>query len=145
MFFFISIVYGFFLYQGTFALEYDYGKAEKYTVPLREHSVIVTKEGYYPKNISVFEGEKIRFYLTSTLKEPSCLLIQEKNLFLPAEKGKISEGEVFFKRPGKFKFYCPSGNIKGQITVLQKITEEKKIKREIASKRPKPVWRPREE
>jgi hypothetical protein len=27
------------------------------TKPLREVSVIVTKEGYYPKSISVFEGD----------------------------------------------------------------------------------------
>ena len=39
--------------------------------PTREVAVIVTKEGYYPRSLSVFEGERIKFFVTSTLEEPN--------------------------------------------------------------------------
>jgi len=36
----------------------------------REVSVIVTAEGYYPKSLTVFQGESVKFYVTSTVEAP---------------------------------------------------------------------------
>jgi hypothetical protein len=128
------------------ALEEQLLKPKKFDVPMREHSVIVTDEGYYPKHISLFVGEKIHFYLTSTLPNPSCLLMPDKNLFLSAVKGKVSEGEAFFNKAGTYKFYCPTGKIVGRITVLaKKVAEEERPKKRAPASVSKKlrVWRPR--
>jgi hypothetical protein len=55
--------------------------------PSREISIIVTKEGYYPRSLSVFEGEKVKFYVTSTLDEPHCMIVEGHKVFLAANKG----------------------------------------------------------
>lgn len=107
--------------------------------PVREISVIVTKEGYYPKSISVFEGEKVKFFVTSTLEEPHCLIVEAHKVFLAANKGKVTEGEAHFERAGEYAFYCPSSKNDGKIVVLKKHVP----KREIASER-KTIWTPRE-
>lgn len=124
---------------GPYAL--DYGAEVKYEVPIREHGVIVTNEGYYPKRLSIFAGEKIKFFVTSTADQPSCLLVKGKEIFLAAEKGKMAEGEAFFERPGVYTYYCPTGNIEGKITVLPK---KSKVRRSVASKKVR-VWIPKEE
>jgi plastocyanin len=110
--------------------------------PLRELSIIVTKEGYYPKSVSVFEGEKIKFYLTSTLEEPSCLIVESHKVFMAANKGKVTEGEALFDKPGEFAFYCPSSKSDGKIVVLKK----QMPKRDIASERntDSALWTPKE-
>ena len=58
---------------------------------MREVSIIVTKEGYYPKSVSVFEGEKIRFFVTSTVEDPGCVIVESHKVFLAATKGKVTE------------------------------------------------------
>lgn len=109
--------------------------------PLREISVIVTNEGFYPDKIAVFEGEKVRFFVTSTTEVPQCLVIDRHKIFLGAAKGKMSEGEAIFNTPGKYKFYCPSSKARGSLTVIGKsgktVTKEKKVvtKSESESKR----------
>lgn len=123
----------------------DYAEVEKFTThPLREISVIVTKEGYYPKQISIFEGEKIRFFVTTTEEEKSCLTLPEKDLFMAANPGRITEKEVLFKKAGRYEFYCPANKIRGRLTVLKK----KDVRRDIASKVKKKtvhkVWRPKD-
>lgn len=113
----------------------------KKTVPTREVAIIVTKEGYYPKSLSVFEGEKVKFYLTSTVEEPHCLIVEGHKVFMAANKGKITEAEVVFDKAGDFVFYCPSSNIDGKVVVLKKVMP----KREIASEKGEAsVWMPRE-
>jgi plastocyanin len=109
------------------------------TKPLREVSVIVTKEGYYPKSISVFEGEKVKFYVTSTVEDPHCMIVESHKVFMAATKGKITESEVVFDKPGEFAFYCPSSKNDGKIVVLKK----SQPKREVASEK-KDYWTPRE-
>jgi hypothetical protein len=87
--------------------------------PMREISVIVTKEGYYPKSLSVFEGEKIKFYVTSTVEES------------------------VFDRAGEFAFYCPGSKNDGKIVVIRKVVAQPK--REVASDKNEPaVWMPKE-
>ncbi len=108
--------------------------------PLREVSVIVTKEGYYPKHLTVFQGEKVRFYVTSTVETPDCVIIQGHKVFLAATKGKITEGETTFDQAGTFAFYCPSSKHDGKITVLQR--QDQRQRRGIASD--PEVWTPKE-
>ena len=122
-----------------FGLEYKNFEAKSYTFPTRKLSLIATDEGYYPNNLVIFEGEKIELTLTSTSKDPSCLILKDKGVFLEASKGKISEANIQFKKPGTYKFHCPSQKIEGKVTVLQKIRPEVEVKRSPA------YWMPREE
>lgn len=110
--------------------------------PTREVAIIVTKEGYYPKSISVFEGEKIKFYVTSTVEEPNCMIVEAHKVFLAASKGKITEGEAVFNKAGEFAFYCPSSKNDGKVVVLKKQTP----KREVASEKNHDgmLWTPKE-
>jgi hypothetical protein len=110
--------------------------------PTREVSIIVTKEGYYPRSISVFEGEKIKFYVTSTLEGPGCMIVESHKVFLAANKGKIAEGEALFDKAGEFAFYCPGSKNDGRVVVMKKVAP----KREIASdkKNESMIWTPRE-
>ena len=112
--------------------------AESSIRPMREVAVIVTQEGYYPKSLSVFEGEKIKFYLTSTVEEPHCMIVESHKVFLAANKGKITEAEVVFDKAGEFSFYCPSSKNNGKVVVLKKQVP----KRDVASE--KKHWMPRE-
>ena len=113
--------------------------AESKIQPTRELAVIVTKEGYYPKSLSVFEGEKIKFYLTSTVEEPHCMIVESHKVFMAANKGKVTEAEVVFKNAGEFAFYCPGSKNDGKIVVLKKFVPN----REIASEK-SDVWIPKE-
>lgn len=127
---------------------FDYGEDSKLTVPERSLSIIVGKEGFYPQNLSVFEGEKLKVFITSISDEPSCFTLPEKNLFLSALKGKISEGVLYFDRQGIYKFHCPAGNIQGSITVLKKKVLKDGNERSVASEKVKlapMVWRPKED
>lgn len=108
---------------------------------VREISVIVTKEGYYPSSISVFEGETVKFYVTATVEEPHCLIVEAHNVFVAANKGKVTEAEATFDKAGKFALYCPSSKNDGKIVVLKKVVP----KREVASENKVPdAWTPRE-
>lgn len=113
--------------------------------PTRELSVILTAEGYYPKNLNVFEGEKVKFYLTSTVEDPGCMIIQGHEVFMAANKGKITEAEMIFEKTGEFSFYCPSNRKNdGKLTVMKKVDQ---AKRTVASEgRPKDpmLWTPKE-
>lgn len=110
--------------------------------PTREIAIIVTKEGYYPKNLSVFEGERVKFFVTSTVEEPNCLIVESHKVFMAANKGKVTEAEVVFENPGNFAFYCPSSKNDGKIAVLKKYIP----KRDIASENGNnaKLWVPKE-
>ena len=110
--------------------------------PTREISIIVTKEGYYPKSLSVFEGEKVKFYVTSTLDEPHCMIVEGHKVFVAANKGKVTEAEATFEKAGEFAFYCPSSKSDGKIVVMKKAVP----KREIASEKSNEgmLWTPKE-
>lgn len=114
--------------------------AEEQPVPTREIAIILTKEGYYPKSISVFEGERVKFYVTATVEDPGCMMVEGHKVFLAANKGKISEGETIFAKAGEFAFYCPSSKNDGKVVVLKK----KQPKREVASEKREDLWMPRE-
>lgn len=116
--------------------------AETKVQPVRELAVIVTKEGYYPKSISVFEGEKIKFFVTSTVEEPHCMIVESHKVFVAANKGKVTEAEAVFDKAGDFAFYCPGQKNDGKIVVLKKAVP----KREIASEKKHEgmLWTPKE-
>jgi plastocyanin len=137
----LSVIFSFNLYGQVF---------HRFNTPLREHSIIATKDGYFPDHISIFEGEKLRIFFTSTSEVSSCLKIREKKLFLSAKKGGLAEGEVTFNSAGVFEYYCPAENLKGTITVLRKTGSTSSFRgqgRTIQSVREKKQnqWRPREE
>lgn len=113
------------------------------TIPAREIAIIFSDEGYYPKSISVFEGEKVRFFITSTTEKPHCFIVESHKLFLSATKGKISEGEVFFDKPGQFSFYCPSSKNDGRVVVIE--SKKKEAERSVASEKKDPLqWVPKD-
>lgn len=110
-------------------------------VPTREVSIIVTKEGYYPKSVSVFEGEKIKFFVTSTVEDPGCVIVEAHKVFLAANKGKLTEGEAVFDKAGEYSFYCPGSKNDGKVVVIKKVAP----KREVASENKESmVWTPKE-
>lgn len=133
------------------ALEEDYFQSEFYTSGKRDVSVIASPEGYYPKDVVVFAGEEVQFFVTGSNQFPSCFILENSKVFLPANPGHISEGRHKFERPGKFRFYCPQGKIQGHVTVLEhpELIRERRMRRKIASQKEKEgdvkIWRPRDE
>ncbi len=119
-------------------------KKKDFNIPKRQQSIIVTPEGFYPEQFSVFKGETIRFFVTATSDQKECFIIKGKEIFLSAEKGKVSEGSVMFNAPGVFQYYCPTTKFKGKITVLERPEDIRARKRQIASETTR-VWMPREE
>ncbi len=106
-------------------------KADSKLTPTREFSIIVTKEGYYPNHLSLFQGEKVRLFVTNLTDEPACVIVAGHELFLSAEKGKITEAESVFPKAGTFPFYCPSTKHNGKISVIE--IKKKVAERKIAS------------
>lgn len=101
----------------------------------REYALILTDTGYFPDRLVAIVGEKVRFFVTSTTKNKGCFVVENHNLFLAANNGDMSEGEITFNRAGRFKFYCPANQFIGYINVLEKKSQEKSNnnRREVAS------------
>lgn len=120
----------------------------EFSKPLREISVIITEEGFYPNKLMAFEGEKVRFFITSTTKDKQCFILQKHKLFLGVDQGKVNEGELVLDQTGRFRFYCPTNKKEGYLTVLKKsgkVAEETSRGRAPASVVTKPTfWTPRE-
>jgi len=95
----------------------------------------------------VFKGESIHFFVTATSDEKECFIVKGKDIFLSAEKGKVSEGTVVFNSPGEFQYYCPTSQFKGKITVMERPEVIKARKRALASEGVSgiKIWMPREE
>lgn len=124
--------------------EEDGFKKKVFKEPLREISVIVTDEGYYPNRIMAFEGERVRFYVTSTSKKGQCFILKNHEIFVSAEKGQVNEVEFIAEKTGRFKFYCPSAKFQGHLTVFEKADKVKEeVKRKVASEKPS-YWLPRD-
>lgn len=103
-----------------------------FKTPLREVAIIVTDDGFYPDNISAFEGERLRFFITSTSKKSQCFILQKHEVFVSAEKGLVGEAQVLLENAGHFKFYCPSSKFQGYLTVMERFENEKAQKRSVA-------------
>ena len=79
------------------ALEEDYFQSEFYTSGKRDVSVIASPEGYYPKDVVVFAGEEVQFFVTGSNQFPSCFILENSKVFLPANPGHISEAAISSK------------------------------------------------
>lgn len=145
---FVEITFLVLISISAFALNEAYFGKSEYDVPKRELSVIATTNGYFPSDITAFVGEKLSLYVTSSSDRPSCLILKEHEVYLEAKKGQVREASMFLDTPGRFKFYCPSGEISGTLTVIDHPRQQaKRKKREIASRLSEKVqvWRPRDE
>ena len=114
--------------------------------PLKKQGVIVAQGGYFPNHISLFVGERLRLFVTTTLEEESCLIMRDPPLFLALRRGRLISKEITFILPGAYPFYCPSeksfnGKIAGTITVLER---PQKSKRTLVGAPDKKIWVPRE-
>jgi len=133
------------MWKSAFAIDDEpFFKKKKVISPKRQQSIIVTPEGFYPEKFSVFLGDRIRFFVTATSNQKECFIIKGKEIFLSAEKGKVSEGAVIFNSPGVFQYYCPTNKFKGKITVLERPDRIRKRKRQIATETLR-VWMPKNE
>lgn len=137
-------------FQELRASDYGPSSVASSRSPIREISLIISDEGYYPSNIVAFSGERVRFFVTSTTDLPSCLIVEGKEIFIEAKRGKVFSGEAEFRSPGKHRFYCPKGQIRGELTVLEhpRVVQARERRRELASQRERDdvkVWLPRDE
>ncbi len=128
----------------AFALQETYHQERTLDVPYREQAVIIGKEGFYPNRISVFKGEKVRFFVTSVGVESACFNIPDKNVFTSPKSEKIVEVEAFFDKVGVFYFNCPNNTFTGKVMVLEKASDRQEtMRRGLASDLVK-VWKPKE-
>ena len=119
---------------------------KQFETPIMEKSVIVTDTGFYPEKVVVYSGTKIKLFVTATTERPSCLVVSDQNIFLPASRGEVTETEVYFEGTGEFVFHCPTGKIKGKFVVLEHPKERRaRVQREVASRRKVKVWAPRDQ
>ncbi len=115
---------------------YDHHSFKKFKAPQRDFSIIVSDEGYYPDRMIVFEGEKVRFFVTSTTTDAKCFILENHEVFVPANKGRVAEAEVVLSKAGEYAFYCPSFAHKGKLVVLgerQRAQPVVKVNRDPAS------------
>ena len=131
----------FFSFQAV-AIDFD---EKYYEQPVREISVIVTDTGFFPDHMMAFEGEKLKFFITSTSKKSQCMVLQKHEFFVAAENGVINQADVTVDQPGKFKFYCPSFGHEGWLTVFKKGKASDEIRKPASVDDDKPkYWTPRD-
>lgn len=138
--------------NSVMAISYDHHSFKKFKAPQRDFSIIVSNEGYYPDRMIVFEGEKVRFFVTSTTTDAKCFILENHEVFVPANKGRVAEAEVVLNKAGEYAFYCPSFAHKGKLVVLgerERAQPVIKINRDPAStsvldKQSEQAWTPKE-
>lgn len=130
--------------KSAFALEESYNKDKVFEVPYREQAVILSKEGFYPNRITVFKGEKVRFFITAVGVDSGCFNIPDKNIYTTANTQKITESEVFFDKVGVFQFNCPNNTYAGRVMVLEKPSDKDESKRRGLASDTVKVWKPKD-
>ena len=136
------------LFIGFKGAKSNESRVSKFNIPEREVAIVATEDGFFPEILTVFKGEKVRIFLTSTTDKPNCLMIPTKDIFMSGNKGKLTEATLYFDSSGVVKFNCPSSNISGQFIVLKKKFSAKGDARNIASLKKGSkvkIWLPREE
>jgi len=124
---------------------YPLAKKRMLDIPVQKRSVIISRYGFFPQTISLFEGEKVQLFLTSTMKAPTCFFMPDRKLYLTVNNREITEGELYFRKAGVYKFYCPLGKISGEFRVLvRKNKVIKNVERKVASKKIVKFWKPKE-
>lgn len=131
-------------FSKVYALEESYNKDKSLDVPYREQAVIISKDGFYPNRLTVFKGEKVRFFVTAVGVNSACFNIPDKNVFATAMPAKIVETEAYFDKVGVFQFNCPNNTFTGRVMVLEKASDrEESMRRGLASDSVK-IWKPKE-
>jgi hypothetical protein len=128
----------------------DENSVESFETPVREVAVILTPEGAYPSSIFAYKGEKIRFYLSATTKRPSCFMVPQHNVFVAVPPGEVREASLVLKHKGELEFHCPTGNIKGALSVHEHPRDiRKRRQRELASEQERNegprIWMPQDD
>lgn len=81
------------------------------SLDVQELSVIVDENGFSPREFVVTEGIPVRLFLTTTLQQPSCFIVNEWNIQKGIQPGqKVEVSFVPRINPGnskQFRFYCP--------------------------------------
>ena len=136
------------------------GFSNEKEVPVRQIALIITEDGYYPKTITAMRGEKVHFLITALTGEDSCFSMEQKKLFVSVKRGSITEVQKSFKEAGNYEFNCPTGNIKGQLMVLdpggrkrgiasmaevEVEDEEEEMEEEEERRETIKIWHPRDE
>lgn len=114
----------------------NYFKEKHFDKPIREYSIIITDQGYFPERIFAYKGEKVKIFVTTTSDKSQCMAIKDHKIFLGANKGEITQGEISFFTPGRFEIYCPSSQFKAYVNVLEREGLDEKVqeaKRDIAT------------
>lgn len=132
------------LSHSAFAIQETYHKERKLDVPYREQAIIVGKEGFYPNRLTVFKGEKVRFFVTAVGVDSACFNIPDKNVFSTPLKDKIAETEVFFDKVGVFQFNCPNNTFTGRVMVLEKASDRLETERRGLASDIVKVWKPKD-
>lgn len=125
-------------------------KMQRLKNPVREVAVILTPEGAYPSSIFAYKGEKVKFYLSATTKRPSCFMLPRHDIFVAVPPGKVRSASFFLEHTGELDFHCPTGNIKGSLSVYEHPREAReRRRRELASEQQKSegpkIWMPRDD
>ncbi|MBY0415670.1 MAG: hypothetical protein K2Q18_15965, partial [Bdellovibrionales bacterium] len=131
-------------HQNAYALQETYFKERSLDVPYREQAIIIGKEGYFPNRITVYKGEKVRFFVTSVGVDSACFNIPDKSVFSSPGKEKITETEVFFDKVGVFQFNCPNNTFTGRVMVLEKASDREETQRRGLASDLVKVWKPKE-
>ena len=116
-------------------------------LPTREHAIILTPEGVFPQQISLFAGEQLKLFLTSTPGTQGGITIASHDIFLTAEEGSVASAKIIFMTPGTYAYHCPRNSMAtGTITVLPhpQHRRKKQITRSPAAKPKATHWIPRE-
>jgi plastocyanin len=140
----LAFTFLFVLAPSAWGLEQTYYKERTLDVPYREQAVIIGKEGFYPNRITVFKGEKVRFFVTSVGVDSACFNIPDKNVFTSPKGEKIIETEAFFDKVGVFQFNCPNNTFTGRVMVLEKASDRAETNRRGLASDLVKVWIPKD-
>lgn len=128
----------------AFALQETYYTDKTLEVPYREQAIIIGKEGFYPNRITVFKGEKVRFFVTSVGVDSACFNIPDKNIYTSPKSDKIVETEAYFDKVGVFQFNCPNNTFSGRVMVLEKASDRQETARRGLASDVVKIWKPKE-
>ncbi len=144
-FLFVLVLGSSFSHRNLWAIQETYFQGGKSDISLREDAVIVNDHGFFPKNLVVFKGEKVRLYLTNTSEKTLCFNVPDKNVFHSLKRNALVESEVYFDKSGRYTINCPNFQHQGTIVVLERASEKEEIQRRgLASDKVK-IWKPKDE
>ncbi|GEM_PF-1088611 len=83
----------------------------------QELSVIVSEQGFFPKEIFGTRDVPLKIFLTSAAEKSLCFVMEDFHIYKQVTHEKVEE--VFFvpRVSGRFRFYCPMDGIEGAFYV----------------------------